>query len=170
MRLFTCARENEVSEALHRGHWPDGCTTELRNHVVACRTCSDLALVSQTLQSARAHATAMPHLEPPGVLWWRAQLRRRNAALEQIDKPILGAQLFAFVVALAVGVMALAWQVRQGHGVASWLKDLAGVLHFESLLPTSFAHSESGLWVLVPALATIALLSGVVVYLASEKQ
>jgi hypothetical protein len=170
MRLFTCARENEVSEALHRGHWPDGCATELRNHVVACRTCSDLVFVSQALQSARAQAIAMPHLEVPGVLWWRAQLRRRNAALEQIDKPILGAQLFAFAVILAVGALALAWQVRQGHGLTAWLKDLTGVLHFESLLPASFAHSDSGLWVLVPALATIALLSGVVVYLASEKQ
>jgi hypothetical protein len=170
MKLFTCARESEVGEALHRGHWPDGCSPELRNHVVACRACLDLVLVTGTLQSARAHSVAMPHLEAPGVLWWRAQLRRRNAAMERIDKPILGAQLFALAVILAVGATALAWQIRQGHQLTAWLKGLSGALHFESLLPASFAHSDSGLWLLVPALATIALLSGVVVYLASEKQ
>ena len=170
MRLFNCARESEVSEALHRGHWPDGCASDLRNHVVACRACSDLVLVTETIQSARAHAVAMPQLESPGMLWWRAQLRRRNAAMERIDKPILGAQLFALAVILAVGAMVLAWQVRQGHRLTAWLKDLPGALHFESLLPASFAHSDSGLWLLAPALAMVALLSGVVVYLASEKQ
>jgi hypothetical protein len=170
MRPFTCARESEVSETLRRGQWPGGCSPELRNHVVACRTCSDLVLVTETFQSARAHAVAIPRLEAPGVLWWRAQLRRHNAAMERIDKPILGAQIFALAVILAVGAMTLAWQIRQGHRLTTWLKEVPGALHFESLLPASFAHSDSGLWVLAPALATIALLSGVVVYLASEKQ
>lgn len=170
MRPLTCAREAEVSEALHRGNWPDGCASELRNHVVACRICSDLALVTESVQLVRADSSAAPRLEPPGVLWWRAQLRKRNAAIERIDKPILGAQLFAFAVIIAVGVGALAWQVRQGHRLSAWIKDLWGTLDFGSLLPASFEHGGSGLWVLVPVLATIALLSGVAVYLASEKQ
>jgi hypothetical protein len=38
------------------------------------------------------------------------------------------------------------------------------------LLPSSLAQNDGSLWILVPVLATIALLSGVVVYLASEKQ
>ena len=169
MRPLTCAREAEVNEAVRRGNWPDGCAAELRNHVVACRTCADLVLVAESLQLARAEASAAPRLEAPGVLWWRAQLRKRNAAIERIDKPILGAQLFAFAAIIAVGVVALAWQVRQGHRLSAWIKDLLGALDFGSLLPASFDHGGSGLWILVPVLATIALLSGVVVYLASEK-
>jgi len=170
MRPLTCAREAEVREALYRGKWPDGSTSELRNHVVACRVCSDLVLVAESLQLARADASAAPRLQAPGVLWWRAQLRKRNAAVEQIDKPILGAQLFAFAVIIALGVVAVAWQARQGHRLSAWIKDLLRALDFGSLLPASFEHGGGGFWVLVPVLATIALLSGVVVYLASEKQ
>jgi hypothetical protein len=170
MSPFTCTREKELAEALRSGRWPEGCSQELRNHVVACRSCSDLALITGTLQSARTTTAAVPRLEAPGVLWWRAQLRRRNAALERIEKPILGAQLFAFAVILAVSGVALVSQARQGFRLASWLENMSSVFHFESLLPASFAHGEGGLWILVPVLATIALLGGVVVYLASEKQ
>jgi hypothetical protein len=180
MRLFTCAHEQEIAEALRRGQWPDGCGVELRNHVIACQSCSDLVLVRTTFQGARAEAGALPRLEAPGTLWWRAQLRRRNAAIERIDKPLLGAQLFAFAVAFAVGAGTLMWQFRQGHrqtawvltdwGLTDWVRDLRGALHFDSLLSASFAVSDGGLWVLAPVLAMIALLSGVVVYLASERQ
>jgi hypothetical protein len=149
---------------------------ELRNHVVACRSCSDFVLIRQTLQTARQETALLPRLERPGVLWWRAQLRRRNEAIERIEQPILGAQLFAFGVVLAVGAMALVWQFGRGSGLsmalwAAWLKDLRGAFHFESLLPVSWAVSDGGLWILVPILAAVALLSGVVVCLAaSERQ
>jgi hypothetical protein len=170
MSLFACTRREEVANALRHGHWPDGCVEELRNHVVACRACSDLVLVTQSFQAARTHADGMPRLESPGVLWWRAQLRRRYAAMESIDRPILGAQLFAFAVIVAVGAIALVWQVREGrHELGSWLEGLSGAFHFDSLLPVSLWHTDGSLWILVPVLATIALLSGVVVYLASEK-
>jgi len=59
--------------------------------------------------------------------------------------------------------------VWQAGNWSAWLADLPGVLHLNALIPSSFP--ESGiLWIIVPVLTTIALLSGIVVYIASEKQ
>ncbi len=168
MTPFTCAREKEVAQLLHRGHWPQASAAELRDHVAACRTCSDLVLVTQAFQGAKATAAA-PHLPSAGAIWWRAQLRRRNADIERISRPILGAQIFAFAITIVVAGMLLAWQLRRGVHIAAWLQDTAHSLNFSALVPSALPHFDSGLWLLFPVLATLALVSGVVVYFASEK-
>jgi hypothetical protein len=109
----------------------------------------------------------MPRLESPGAIWWRAQLRRRNAAIEKMSRPIVGAQIFALVLVVAVGAGALVWQ---GSILKGWLQDLPHALHLNALMPPSLSQSASMSWIVVPALATIALLGGVVVYLSNEKQ
>jgi hypothetical protein len=170
MTPFSCARQREVTEMLRRGHWPEACASELRAHVDGCRACSDLVLVTQTFQAARARTAAMARPESAGALWWRAQLRRRNAAIARVGKPILGAQIFAFAVALIAGAGVLTWQMREGFRLWAWLEDLPQALHLNALLPAAVSHPDGGLWLLVPILATVALLGGVVVYLATEKQ
>jgi hypothetical protein len=66
------------------------------------------------------------------------------------------------VVIAAIAV----WQVPNW---SAWFADFPGTLHLDALIPSSVP--ENGiLWIIVPVLATIALLSGIVVYLASEKQ
>ncbi|MFZ0744301.1 MAG: hypothetical protein WAM85_07830 [Terracidiphilus sp.] len=170
MTLGSCMREKEVADLLHRGHWPQACPADLRAHVDACRSCSELVLVTQAFQRARANAAGAAHLESPGVLWWRAQLRRRNAAIERIGKPILGAQIFALAIALVVAAGFLASQAKHGLRWMSWLADLPGSLHLDTLWPAAPSSLDGSLLLLVPILATVALVSGVVVYLASEKQ
>jgi hypothetical protein len=169
MTPFTCAREKEVAVLLHRGHWPQASAPELWDHVAACHICADLVVVTQTFQGAKASAAA-PHLPSAGALWWRAQLRRRNTAIERINRPILGAQIFAFAITLVVAGALLAWQLRRGVHILAWLQDTSHSLNFSALVPASFAHLDGGLWLLFPVLATLALVSGVVVYFASEKR
>jgi hypothetical protein len=169
MIRLTCAREKEVVGMVRRGQWPQACPTELRAHVAACRSCGELVLVTQAFQSARMQ-TALPRLESAGALWWRAQLRRRSEAIERIGRPILGAQIFALAVALVLGVGLIGWALRQGFSLAAWIAELPRALHLDALLPASFPTLEGNLWLLVPLLATIALVSGVIVYLTTEKQ
>ena len=170
MIFGTCAREKDVAGLLQRGHWPQACSPELRTHVAACRACSNLVLLTQTFKRARANTAGMARLEAPGVLWWRAQLRRRNAAIERIGKPILGAQIFALAVTLLVAVGFLVTQARQGAHWIAWFEALPHSLHFEALLPAAFPTFDSGLWLVVPILAALAVLSGVVAYVASEQK
>lgn len=167
MSPFSCVREREVTELLHQGYWPDACPTELRTHVEACRICSDLVLVTGSVREERSRTLPLARLEAPGALWWRAQLRRRNTAIEKMARPIFGAQVFALAMALVVAVVVLVWQASNWR---AWISDLPHALHLDALLPTASADSGGMLWIVVLVLATIALLSGVVVYLASEKQ
>jgi hypothetical protein len=171
MTLRSCSRDAEVRRLLELGHWPQSCTPELRAHVERCKACGDLVLVTMAFRGARAETMNAVQLPPPGILWWRAQLRRRNAAVERIHKPIVGAQIFAFAVTLVITVGFLAWQVRDGWNWMKWLASLAQsqVFHWEVLWPFASAKSAAGFLSLVPALALLALASGVVLYLGSEK-
>jgi len=172
MTLSPCTRENEVKEILQRGHWPQACPAELRTHVSVCRACGDLVLVSEAFCKARGQAAGSARLGSPGVLWWRAQLRRRNAAVERIGKPLLGAQIFALCVTLALTAGFVAFEARNGIAWLGWLQELpqAGSLHLEALWPSTMFSTGLSPMVLIPAIATLALLGGVVVYLAAEKQ
>jgi hypothetical protein len=177
MTFRSCPHEKEVAELLARGHYPDACAPELRAHIGICRTCADLVLVTRAFQTARVQTAAIASLPSPGLLWWRAQLRRRNAAVERIGKPILGAQIFALVVTILFAIGFLATQATHGLHWVGWFDGLswpsqvpqAPALHLETLLPSTLFNSNVSLLVLIPILATLALLGGVAVYLASEK-
>ena len=174
MTLSPCSRENEVLELLARGHWPQACTPDLRAHLAACRSCADLLLVTQAFQHSRASTAAQANLPAPGVLWWRAQFRRRNAAVERVARPILGAHIFALSITLFVAAALVVSQARHGLHWLSWFSQLSqtqtGALNLQALWPSGLFNSGLGLAVLIPLLATLALFSAVVVYLASEKQ
>src|SRR5215475_8555971 len=129
MKLRSCPCEKEVNKALRSGAWPEACDAELRSHVRACQDCSDFVLISQSLQQARAEVGSKAVLPPAGLLWWRAQLQRRNAALERMNQPVV-----------LTGKIALGSTV--GAAIALALlnaKDLSGWLHWIAQLPSSSA-------------------------------
>jgi hypothetical protein len=181
--LRSCPREKEVKELVERGQWPVAAATapELRAHVSGCRSCSELILVTEAFQKARADSIAAARPGSPGLLWWRAQLRRRNAAVERIGRPIMGAQIFALAVNLFFAIGFAVWQARHGVAWLTWLEQRSqtATLYFDSQwLSSLWAASPSGFglnsvltpMVMIPTAAILALLGGVVVFLASEKQ
>lgn len=170
MILRPCSHEKEVTEMLALGHYPEACTPELRAHLTGCRSCAELVLVTRSFQAARANLAANANLGSPGLIWWRAQLRRRDAAVERVAKPIVRAQIFALTVSVLFAVGFLATQATHGLRWLSWLEQLSPALHFGALWPSDLLNSGSNLLVLLPIFATLVLFSGVVVYLASEKQ
>jgi hypothetical protein len=172
MTLTPCTREKEVTDMVARGHWPQACNPELRAHIGACRSCADLVLVSRAFQSARANAASAANLGSPGALWWRAQLRRRNAAVDRVGKPIMGAQIFALAVNLLLVVGLLVSQARHGFNWLTWLEQQpqSQPIHFEVLWPSALFTSGWSFTLLIPVLATLALVGGVAVYLVSERQ
>ena len=180
MRLRTCTRERELAALLHRGHWPHACPPDLAAHIPACRACSDLLAVTRAFQQARAQSFPVARLQAPGALWWRAQLRRRNAALSAIRKPILGAQLFAFAIAIFAASLTLATQAAGGRQWLAWLAALPRQLHLDalnpaallpaSLIPSGMPSFSGALWLLVPVLATLAILGGLFVCFGSDRR
>ena len=174
MTLHACPHDAEIKTLLNSGHWPHGSPAELRAHAAVCTTCGNQVLITQALREARTLAANSAQLPPPGILWWRAQLRRRNEAVERIGRPILGAHIFAIVIALLIAGAVVLSQARQG---LRWLTELAQAptFHLTSLWPGATLESimgtgvSSGLSYLLPGLVLLALLSGLVVYLATEK-
>jgi hypothetical protein len=156
------------------GHWPQACPPELRAHFADCRSCAELLMVARAFQLSRASAAAQVKLPPPGAIWWRAQLRRRNAAVERVGKPILGAYVFALSMTILVAAAFTISQARHGLRWLNWIDWLgessSTALHVESLSPSAWLSSGGALMVLIPVFATIAVLSAVAVYLAVEKQ
>lgn len=180
MTLRTCPREKELAGLLHCGHWPHACPPELAAHVPGCRSCSDLLAVTLAFHGARAQTSTAAPLPSPGALWWRAQLRRRNAALEKIRKPILGAQIFAFVFVLAAASLALVTRAALGRQWLAWLASLPNGLHLDSLNPAALLHTapvpsslagvSGALWLLVPVLAMLAIVGGLFVCFGSDRR
>jgi hypothetical protein len=172
MTWNSCSHEIEVAELLRNGHWPLASAPELRAHVSTCSRCSDLVLITQAFRQSRIESERSARLNSPGVVWWRAQLRQRNAALERIARPIQGAQIFALIVSVSVAVGLVVSQARHGLGWLSWWSGLeqTQAFHLETLW--SFAQITSG-WSLAVVIAgggALALLSGVVLYLAFDRK
>jgi hypothetical protein len=159
-----CEREKDVKELIARGHWPEASGAELRGHVAGCAKCGDLVLVAEAFRGARVQTMQVAPVMAPGVIWWRAQVRRRQAALEQIARPMWGAQVFAFVVTLLLGAGLVAIEVRRGFS----LGEGARALHLEALLPAGGIGVE--MLLVAACVSAIAVLGGVVVYLGVERR
>lgn len=167
MTFRSCSYEADVTLALKNGHWPEGCAPELRSHVEACARCSDLVLVTQTFQHARNHSISATPEASPSLLWWRAQLRRRNTATERLTRPITIAQMFALFLYLTVGIVFVAWQYRHGLRWETWWSELAST-HVVHLLSLGSADL-GGMFLAMSAFGMLAVLSGIVLYLVYQK-
>jgi nicotinamide riboside transporter PnuC len=163
-----CPHEAEVKAVLRRGHWPDACEPDLRKHVETCDRCASQLLVLHAFQSARAQAVQVARIDHPGLLWWRAQLRRRNDALQRVARPTTTAQIFALCVSLLTAVALFASLLRKGLDWSSWLPEPSTLSHFDALSFLAAVKADWGLMLLLTGFGTVVLLSAVVVYLASD--
>ena len=68
-------------------------------------------MLGAAMLAAKAASVKAARLEPAELVWWRAQLRKRQAAMERVGGPIRGVQAFtaALVLCVAVLVAALSW-------------------------------------------------------------
>ena len=159
MRFRACSHEKEVGELLRGGQWPAGCGGELRAHVAGCGKCSELVLLRTAMQGLRAEDMAAARLEAPGVIWWRAQLRRRNAALVQVARPLKAAQMFAMAVVVS---FAAGFGVSELRHSSEWMARLQAISWGTVL-------SGWGLVIAVMGVVGVGLLGAVAVYLASDR-
>ena len=153
----TCTHLANLRRALHNGHWPAAAAPELRAHVATCPQCSQEVLLATHLQRARAQTIAAARPIPSSLIWWRAQARRRQAAIERATRPLIAAQIFALVVVLATagGILSHYWQTILGHASAA---------------PASVADAINlfGTVPLIAAGVLISALGGIVLYLTTD--
>jgi hypothetical protein len=170
MMLRSCKRSEDVASMVRMGYWPDGCEEELREHIAGCGHCREWILLTQSFQQARSESFEETPQRSSFLLWWRAELRRRDAALKQVSLPMTLAHRFALVVGL---VSAMAFLVLARASLLGWfaLDSLKGFwTGFHADLSSFLALFGTGNGMLfVSGLAAVALLGGVV-YLATDGQ
>ncbi len=166
MTPFSCARTHELATVLKAGHLPAAWESSLRNHVNECRECSDYLLVSRTLRAARAESLQAAPLSSPSLLWWRAQLRRRHEAFQQISRPTSIIGRLALFSTFLVALVTLFWQRQQSAEWLRWLFGLQDSTHHVALA------AQLSIWNVllgVVALGALAVLGGFALFLASDK-
>ena len=178
MTLTACPHEAEIRRLIQLGAWPHACAPELRVHAKSCRRCSELVLVTTAFIEARAMSTSAAQLPSAGMLQWRAQLRRRAAAIERIQRPFLGAQIFGSAALLAIAAAFVITQASRGwdwaQALGGWFLALphAGPFHLQALWSSTsmvMLKPEGILMYLAPVLLLLVVIGGMVAFLAAEK-
>jgi len=169
MKFTYCPEEHELAAALREGRWPAACDPALRQHVEQCEACSDLVLVATTLEQARSEEMENAPAISPGLLWWRAQLRRRNAALEQVSKPIGVAGKFALALSIMTAFALVMWQRAPLWDWLAGFQDLAR----SKVAQIDIAGQGAAAFpppLLVASLGALALFSGFIIYLVCRPE
>lgn len=143
MNRVYCERESEILEALRRGE----VGPELATHAATCAICADTLAVSEFFKADRAAALAQqchserseePRLDPntsavnenmqfcpslpaPDFLWWKAQLARKQIAVERATRSIALVKKLSYVGAAA----AATWLVFAPGTLGSFLNFLS---------------------------------------------
>jgi hypothetical protein len=170
MNFFFCSSEKELEATLRQGHWPHACDPDLRAHVEGCRRCQELVLVTQTLQKAKSNGEQLARLRSPGLLWWRAQLRRRNEAIQSVTEPLDLAQKVG-LIALLAAFCVLVWQGSRSGILLYFFQGLSSS-GFSPLKELWAVVSGANLWIIVlgaTGLGTLAFLAGFAIFLLRDE-
>ena len=77
-----CEREQQVIEATRNGVW----ASSLRAHLRDCAHCTQTELIAASLQEDAAKTKRVLDVPPAGLIWRRAQTRRREVALQRATR------------------------------------------------------------------------------------
>ena len=89
MNRLYCEKEAEIIAAMRCGTL----TAELEKHANACDICNDTAAVSTFL---RPQAAVRPILPDSDFLWWKAQLAKKQLAIERATRSIVLVRRIAY--------------------------------------------------------------------------
>jgi hypothetical protein len=166
MKYF-CSHQEKLALELRQGRPPEVWDESLRAHVADCRSCSDLLIVNQALQQDRAETVQSAHVSSPGALWWQAQVRLRNGAMERVTRPIALAEKFALISLTSVFLAGIAWKRSL---VLGWLTGLSSPLH-PGTAPSGPSLIDGWTTLFMAAgLGMVAICAGLAMYLLRDEK
>lgn len=168
MKLGACSRESDLSDALRTGSWPLTCDASLRAHIEQCEICRATVLLAQLLKQDRSAAMEAMPLGSPGLLWWRAQILQRHAAIRQAAQPVRLAITIALCSSIAVLIITLLGLRSQ---IADWIASIASV-PTSALSDSAWSQTTAALrlGLVVFAITVLATIGGFVVYEALQRE
>lgn len=168
MKFGECSRESELQDAVKIGHWPIGCDSALREHVEHCESCGETVLLAQLLREDRAGAVQQVPFASAGLLWWRAQILQRQAAIRRASRPLH----FAIAVSLITSVLVVVGVLLNLRSqIASWLLTAVALpVSAQTNSVSSLTISPMPQLLGLCALAALAGIGGIVVYAAFQRE
>jgi len=171
--MRACAHQPDVKAMLLQGHWPHACDPDLSKHIQTCPKCKQQVLLATAFQSDRARTIQAAPIQHPGLIWWRAQLRRREQAFRQVGRSTSTAHLFALAISVVAAVTMFLHQRQAGTGWPSWLLEPYSALQSGTVSILTSAKdgvaTDPNLLMLATGVGVLLLLGAVVVYFASDR-
>jgi hypothetical protein len=120
MTVPECPREQDVINAIVSGRWPHHCDETLQTHALECRVCKELIDLASVLRLEREGLHDEMSVPSAGQVWWRAAIRARLDASQQVARPLswLFGVSVACAIGLAIAVVELLWSPVR-HALAS---------------------------------------------------
>lgn len=123
--ILYCEQEAALIAALEAGQVDDA----LAGHADHCEACRQSREVWAAMQSA-ARADVLPVALPsPGLIWWKAQLAARRAAVTRAERPLRAMQWTGAMAMLA----GLPWWAGLSLGAPAALFAAAGAALFVAI-------------------------------------
>jgi hypothetical protein len=118
MNRTWCERESDVVEAMRRGCFSD----ELRGHVGSCSICAETQPVAQMLLQSASLLGGEDAAPGAGVVWQRAQARKREIALKRAARPLIfmRAMSVVYLVLVAAWVLHSFWRSGSMERISGW--------------------------------------------------
>ncbi|HVB57717.1 MAG TPA: hypothetical protein VNE63_15010 [Candidatus Acidoferrales bacterium] len=101
--MTPCERENDIREACRSNVW----TPALREHASQCVACAEAIIVAGFLLRQAELASSDASLPSSRLMWWRAQLAAKNAAMTRATRPIT----YVTAISLLAGALGLLWLI-----------------------------------------------------------
>ncbi|CAN5681045.1 hypothetical protein BH18ACI5_BH18ACI5_02200 [soil metagenome] len=121
MRNASCPHEAEVLDVLQTSRWPDACGDALRRHVESCDGCNELVSLSLALLDDQRALMREAPVPSSAIVWWRAQMRSRREAAEQVAQPITVIQGLAGACAAGLLVAAAGYYIPALRRAVEWV-------------------------------------------------
>jgi len=141
MKRMWCEREAEVVRSLRMDSFP----AELRDHIAKCVVCAEARGAAGVMLQAASRLRVENEVPAAGLVWSRAQARRREIGLKRATRPLIVMRVLSAVygVLCAVWFLHHLWRSGPMELLAGW-----NVLGNET---TSFAVALAVLAIVIAA-------------------
>ena len=153
MPRIECPYESDVLLMVSTGRWPERVPAELRDHAAHCDLCNELAVAATAVEEASS-PELVPALPSSGTVWWRAQLRARQEAVQEVARPITAVHALAFAALVGiVGAVFGATAQWFQHGLRNLGLNLYSFVANLSLPSLPASLSAPGYWLILLVVA-----------------
>ena len=146
MKRMWCEREADVVRSLRMGSFP----AELRDHIAKCVVCTEARRAAGVmLQGAARLRVEDDEVPAAGLVWSRAQGRRREIGLKRAARPLMVMRVLsvAYAVSCSAWALRLFWRPVSMELVSGWDVFGGGAVGFGTAM--TLVAVAMGVWYLL---------------------